>query len=394
MAEQYSSNGAYTDDIDKKVGEIEKRKTTRTCPNCNTEMPRQKRVCINQACRVNLKAAESKLSGEDILGTALLEPVHQVNPSFKEHEVVLTVRDDSDVLASVVSEMSTVFEDVKVEWDHVPTGHGVEGVKVTVSDPVFVNPASYKAVTEVLRNIGQAAKITRYGFSGPEARQWLSITMDGSPYSLAVQVLDKTVICVTCATHKTIEHVSFFGKEWQQHVKSEHNDCEVVSAKEFDWVVLRIGPLHVEMNMVKAFFAFNWDVMVCDLAKEMGFTSEAALKYAKSATNHHHAMTMIEILQKGVWSELLVPYVRQRMAEGNPVSVTDFLYQWMETVKDPNYLFLFEQLWRYIGAIKVYHIGIRRNNHDYVNAGLLAFSPMFNVHPYSSKYQLIELNDR
>ena len=162
----------------------------------------------------------------------------------------------------------------------------------------------------------------------------------------------------------------FFGKEWQQHIKSEHNDCEVVSAKEFDWVVLRIGPLHVEMNMVKTFVALNWDVMVCDLCEEMGFTSEAALKYAKSATNHHHAMTMIDILQKGVWSEFLVPYVRQRMAEGNPVSVNDFLYQWMEIVKDPNYLFMFEQLWQYTGAI-------RRNNHDYVNAGLLAFSPMF-----------------
>ena len=212
MAEQYTSNDAYTDDIDKKVGEIEKRKTTRTCTNCNTEMPRQKRVCRNQACKVNLQAAESKLSGKDILGTALLEPVRQVNHSFKEHEVVLTVRDDSDELASVVSEMSTVFEDVKVEWDHVPTGHGAEGVKVTVSDPVFVNPASYKAVTEVLQNIGQAAKVTCYGFFGPEARQWLSVTMDGLPYSLAVQVLDKTVICVTCATHKTIEHVSFFWK--------------------------------------------------------------------------------------------------------------------------------------------------------------------------------------
>ena len=130
--------------------------------------------------------------------------------------------------------MLTVFEDVKVGWDHVPTGHGAEGVKVTVSDSVFVNPASYKAVTEVLRDIGQAAEITRYGFSGPDAMQWLSVTMDGLPHSLAVQVLDKTAICVTCATHKTIEHVSFFGKEGQQHTKSEHKDCEVEYAKEFD----------------------------------------------------------------------------------------------------------------------------------------------------------------
>lgn len=121
MAEQLKSTSGFTDDIDKKVSEIEKKKTTRTCRNCSNEMPRQKRVCINQACRVKLKAAENKLSGEDILGTALLEPVRQGNHSFKEHEVVLTVGDASDEVASIVSEMSAVCEDVKVEWDHVPT---------------------------------------------------------------------------------------------------------------------------------------------------------------------------------------------------------------------------------------------------------------------------------
>ena len=75
------------------------------------------------------------------------------------------------------------------------------------------------------------------------------------------------------------------------------------------------------------------------------------------------------------------------------MSVNDFLYSWMENVQDPNYLYVFEQLWRYIGAIKVYHIGIQRNNHGYVNTGLLTFSPMFSVH-IVSKYQVIELSDR
>lgn len=380
------------DGIDVKVGEIEKKKTTRTCPNCATEMPKQKRVCINQACRVNLKAAENKLTGEDILGTALVEPV-QRSHSFKENEVFLTVEDFPES-APVAPKLTTSEGQAKVEWEHVPTGHGTQGLKVTVSDPVFVNPGSYKVVAEVLRSIGQAAKITRYGYTGSDSREWLCVTMDGSPYLLAMSIIDSTLICMTCAEDRNIEQVSFFGKEWQQHVKNSHNNIEVPSAREFDWVVLRIGPLHVEMNMVKTFFALNWDVIVCDLAKEMGFTSDAALKYAKSATNHHHAMTIVEILQKGLWSELLVPYVRERKMQGKPLSVNDFLYDWMESVQDPNYLFIFEQLWRFLGAIKVYHIGIRRNNYEYVSSGLLSFAPMFSIHPYSSKYQLIELRDR
>lgn len=68
----------------------------------------------------------------------------------------------------------------------------------------------------------------------------MSVTMDGLPSSLAVNVLDNTVICVTCASYKAIEQVSsFFGKEWQQHIKSEHKDCEVASAKVFDWIILK-----------------------------------------------------------------------------------------------------------------------------------------------------------
>lgn len=75
------------------------------------------------------------------------------------------------------------------------------------------------------------------------------------------------------------------------------------------------------------------------------------------------------------------------MTEAGSLSVNDFLYHWIETVKDPNYLFMFEQLWWYIGAIKVYqvHNGIQRNNYDYVNAGRLAFSPMFRIHLFSPK---------
>ena len=73
---------------------------------------------------------------------------------------------DSDSHA-FVSQVTSVDTGRKFVWEHVPSGHGVEGVKVTVSDLVFVNPASYKAVADVLCNIEQPAIITCHGFSGP-----------------------------------------------------------------------------------------------------------------------------------------------------------------------------------------------------------------------------------
>ena len=189
--------------------------------------------------------------------------------------------------------------------------------------------------------------------------------------------------------------MAFYGKEWTDHVNAFHKDeVNVGSGKEFDWVVLRIGPLRVEMNMVKTFLAVNWEVFLSSLAKELGFTSDSALNYAKGAKTHHHSMTMLNILERGNWFELLIPYVRDRMANDLEISVNDYLYEWMPNIKCSDFLYLFEQTWHYIGSVKMYHIGIRRNNSAYVNSGQTGFAPMFSIRPFTFKYQVIELQDR
>lgn len=377
---------ALVDEIDLLVEEIEKKKTYKTCGNCDTEVPKRKRICPN--CGVNLKAFENEASGESIMGTALVKET-QAQHRYREVEVFI-----ESTGSETTMKKKTVFGDLKVEWSHVPSNHE-SAVKISVSDPIFANPSSYEAVAEVFRLIGKTAKITRYGFSGPEAREWISITMDGSPYILSTNLIANTRICSLCASSSDDSRVaSYFGKEWTKHIESVHqNKASVPFVREFDWVMLTIGPLHVEMNMVKTFFSMNWNVMVEDLAKQMGFITDSALSYAKKASNHHQAMTMIEVLQKGGWSELLLPYVRSMMSQNKSCSVHDFI-DWMATAEDDTVVYLFEQLWSYIGAIKVYHIGIRRNNSTYIDAGLKSFAPMFSCHPYSSKYQLIEIHDR
>lgn len=393
MAQQRkNSEGKVVDDIDARVEELQKKANTRICPNCKTEMAKTKRKCVNPTCRVDLKAAEQELSGEDILGTALVTPPRCYNYRFKENEVVIALDEEE---SSVSDKVSTINQDYVIEWEDVPSSHPDHPVNVSVSDPVFVNPAGYKAVAEVLRRVGHTAHITRYGFSGPDSREWITVTMDGSPYVISEKLIASTFICLDCTGSGT-EHevVSYFDKEWNKHVEHVHKGESVNCAKEFDWVVLRIGPLHVEMNMVKTFFALNWDVFICSLAKELGFSSESAQKYAKSASNHHHAMAMIETMQVGGWCELLIPYIREQMEAQQPISVNDYLYRWVQQVTSPNYLYKFEMLWRYVGAIKLYHIGIRRNNAELVNCGLQTFAPMFSWHPFTSKYQLIELRDR
>jgi len=75
VSEQITEGGTFKDDVDLRVEEINIRENSRVCPNCKTVMPKQKRKCVNKESRVDLKAAERKLIGEDVLGTALVEPV-------------------------------------------------------------------------------------------------------------------------------------------------------------------------------------------------------------------------------------------------------------------------------------------------------------------------------
>lgn len=337
------------------------------------------------------RSAETQLSGEDILGTALLSPVRQYNSRRKVTEVVF--EEDAEKTTQTVV---TRYQEFNIEWTHVPSGHPAEPVKISVSDPVFVNPASYHAVAEVLRHVGSIAGVSRYCPLNEGTREWLAVTMDGSPYSIATKLIQSMHICIGCSSADPQNPCQpLFMKEWEKHVKEVHGGKDIASALEFDWVVLRIGPLHMEMNMLKTFFAVNWEVCLSDLAREMGFASPSAQQYAKGASNHHHAQTFLATLLEGTWCEMLVPYVRDRIQQGaKEVSVSDYIYNWLGTVKSPNYLYQFEMLWRYAGAFQLYHTGIRRNNADYINAGLLAFAPLFSWRPFTSKYQLIELQDR
>lgn len=88
-----------------------------------------------------------------------------------------------------------------------------------------------------------------------KVQEWISVTMDGLPFPFAMNIIEQTFICIACAKDVSSADVSFYGKEWDDHLKACHGEDENVELdQEFDWVVLRIGPLHKEMNMVKTLF--------------------------------------------------------------------------------------------------------------------------------------------
>lgn len=383
VKEQTTSDGRWTDDIDLRVAEMQSKDGMRICPMCDTSMPKTKRKCVNKDCGVNLKSAEKQASGTDILGTALIAPVRTFQHRMHETSLGFQVQ-ENEAFVYKKEELWETYD----EWTDVPSRHPSHPIKVETSDPVFVNPNSFDSVKEVLRRVGHAASVSRYHPNLPNARKWLSVTMDGSPYLVSRTVIDAVYLCCDCETE-------VLKSKQGDHCNDVHQGRRVNFIKEFDWVLLRIGKLHLEMNMAKTFTSHNWEVFMCELTKELGFTSEAAQKYVKKCSDHHKTMSILKVAHIGFWYELLLPYVRNRLSSGSPMSVNDFLYDWVRQVgwNNPNYKYIFNTTWTYLMGIQLLHIGVRRNNAEYIRAGHMTFAPLFHGN-CASKYALIDLHDR
>ena len=384
LKEQTQINGQWSDDVDSRVQELKDRAGTRVCPVCQTVMEKSRRKCTNSACRVSLKSAEKELQGSDVLGTALVAPVREYRRRIIETRFGFSIDPNEETCVTVKEQVTENYD----EFLHVPSEHPDHPVKVTASHPVFVNPNSFDALKDVFRRIGASCKIRRYHPSDPDAREWLSVTMDGLPYLVSRQVIENVLICTECG-----EEV--LKKDVAKHCIDVHQGQRCKCVQEFGWVVLRIGKLHMEMNMARHFMDVNWDVVLSQLARELGFVSEAAQKYVRKGSDHHKTMSILKVAHVGLWQEMLIPYVRERLSSGSSVSVNDYLYTWLPSngKKDPTYFYMFQMTWTYLMALQVFHMGVRRNNADYVKVGQTMFAPIFHRNSVS-KYAMIDLYDR
>ena len=334
-----------------------------------------KRKCVNLDCRVSLKDAEKELQGSTI---------RQYRQRVRETQLGFIIDQNEETHVIVKEKFSECYD----EFQHVPSNHIDHPVNIVTSDPVFVNPNSPNALKEVLRRVGMAAKVRRYHPNDPNARQWLNVTMDGLPYLVCRRVVNDVFLRTECGEEVMEETVN-------EHGIKVHEGQKCNAVKEFDLVVLFIRKLHLEMNMARHFIDLNWDAFVSKLASELGFVSNAAHKFVKKGSDHHKTMSILKVAHIGLWKELLIPYIRDRLDSGSAMSVNDYLYDWMPNVgwKNATYRYIFGMTWTYLMALWVFRMGIRRNNAAYVRAGQVTFATVFHRNAVS-KYALIDLYDR
>ncbi|RIB11920.1 hypothetical protein C2G38_2259732 [Gigaspora rosea] len=212
---------------------------------------------------------------------------------------------------------------------------------VLVPDPLPINPNSVDNIRKVFDHIQNISGIN----SGN--RKWIVVVCDGLPYHYA------------------------------QKFKNE-----------YPRIILLPGPLHEEMNMLKAFVELNWDVDLRDFAQCQGYRTDSQLGYFKKCADHHKAWDSVcNIYRHAMAMELVWPYVD---SVSNP-SVNGFL-DWSKNQKNNLYKLKYEQIFWYLQAIINFRTGVRYNHPPLKLAARRMFAPIWSArrHPI---YQAIEVAD-
>ena len=352
------------DIIDKMVADCKQKRELKTCPACETFFPKTKRKCPH--CKIDL----TKLPDSTPNTNTDNSPEHvEISPLFKQKSMKKDKEGDN------------------FRFEHVKHFHQEGQKPVFVMDPVFVNPNSVENLKLVLRHLGTLAGIKRYG--GDE-RDWVIICCDGLPYTMVRRMIEEYFTCAICSK-------GFLGNEAFDLHKKEHPDIEDVKfVREFDWIILKMGDGHYEMNLMKAFVELNWDIFMKPLVNRMGWTSEAAMKAAKMCYDNHKTWQLILTFHLGTLQELVLPYVRKCQNNDGGESVTPTSTGFLQFAKtmenNPNYMYMFEMVSRYSQAIINFRMGIRRNNSNLVHSAKFMSKGLFHgrVHP---RYQQIEMLD-
>ncbi len=385
ISEQKWENGKWKDHIDLKVEERKKAKEYKKCLACGfDQVPKTKHNCIQ--CKKNLKESERKAIGIDDKGTFTEKP----GKKYRQHEDRVTVVKSQS--GQTTLKTSRHVSDPEAEYIKFECKNTDNVVESHLQRPIFQNPCSYDAVDRVLQGVGKRGRVRKYltpeelSSENQDIREWLCVYCDGVPLVLANRLMKCCYRCRDCnerllGTDMCSEH----------ELETSHHNYET----EFDWLHLKAGGGHVEMNMLKGLVELLWDVFWGEMVKLYNFVSEAAQKAAKKVSDYHKGWTLARIVRQAIALELMTPFVRLMMSNDqtettiSPAHFTKFL---MTKVKDKTFLFISDVMFELIDSLFMYRCGVRCGDKGMMDAARGKFAKLWSGRPHPM-YRELEMSD-
>ena len=369
--EQIKHGDTVSDLIDDLAAKEEHQRKYKTCPRCGTVTEKTKRKCPNKDC------------GEHFKNMKVKEPESDPPKSCSRNTIKMIPIQSEQVTTPLVfpQSLNKAYE----RFGHVPSNHSGKNMKSILLDAVYENPNSHESLVLVLRHIRVEGGRKRYGGN---KREWMLICGDGLPYTLVFNLIQQYLVSSICKA-------GFMGANaLSTHQTEIHQEANGPFFREFDWIVLKVGDGHYEMNLMKSFMDINWHVCMSELAKRMGWKSEAAQKSAKNCSDNHKTWQLLNVFHYGTMLELIVPYVRDMNAQGHSLSVDGFLAyaKHREELGHVNYTYMLLMVTRFMQAIIHLRMGTRRNNCLLVESAKLMSKELFHARTHP-RYQQIEILD-
>ena len=201
---------------------------------------------------------------------------------------------------------------------------------------------------------------------------------------------EEAVVCAVSGVRRL-----FSIELYNNHARESHPTMQRRFLFEFDWLYMRIGAGHYEMNLMKSFFELNWIPILENLCQVIGFEIEASGDFAKSCKDNHKTWRLLLTFHLGPLQELVLPYVRHCLQTDEiPSAKAFFKYSTDRYISsnNPNFTYLMDQTCRFSQGIVNFRMATRRNNAALLKSAKYMTKELFHgrTHP---KYQTIEIYD-
>ena len=292
--------------------------------------------------------------------------------------------------------------DLKTKSDLFPRMRNVfnENKPIYVSQGItYVNPNSFIRVKMVLDEIQTLTKtnekhttllkieedntISTEVTEVNNMRTWIVVTLDGLPHKLAINVIKHCYQCELCGKDITVntDVIKHFEKTGHR-----------LFWKKYANIILKIGGLHAEMNMLRSFVSLNWKIIYSFMCKSIGFLSPKAQILQQKVQDMHKSWdtfntTSDALTKPGV--KLFVEHTEENDIDAN----AENFETWLEKdVKNQN-LKLMMTIQMYFGtSLWLYHAGQRANYFKLYRAAMRVFAGLFHING-NLNYSAIEVFD-
>ena len=299
-------------------------------------------------------------------------------------EVLLTDI-DTDTKSKLFPQMRNIFNENKAIYE----SQGITYVKPNKFIRVKLVFDEIQRITNTKENhttllkIENENKITTEVSQVNNVRSWIVVTLDGSPHKIAIDVIKHCYQCEECGKDFTV------NTDVMKHFKKHGHK---LYWKKYANLILKIGGLHAEMNMLRSFVSLNWKILYSFVCKSIGFLSPKAQLLQLKVQDMHKSTDTFYTSRDAIVKEVVKLFIQH--ADENTIEATSETFElWLENdVKNPNIL-LAMNIQKYFGtSLWLYHAGQRANYFKLYRAAMRVFSGLFHING-NLHYSVIEMFD-